>query len=517
MRNAVFCGSCSALVFCALVWVAAGEKETSAPAPLGINLSLLASYANEMPFANLLKVSGAWVSQVPGKPWGKGPPLDLDTDGWVRRLGEGGNFAQVLFAEEAGTVFGGKTLTCLYDGNGSIDFTDSARVTARAPGRLSMQVLRGKGPLRLSLLKTDPANPVRNIRVLEPDLEKSYPEQKFRPAFLERWGRFKVLRFMDWQATNNSPLVEWADRPSPGQRTVGGPKGTCLEYLTELANTVGADPWFCMPHRASDDFVRQFALAVKKNLKPERKVYIEYSNECWNGMFGQSKYCLEQGKKLRLSTNDFEAQLRFYSQRAVEVFRIWEEVFEGKDRLVRVLGSQAGSAFAANRILEWNAAYKRADALAIAPYFGNALGHPKFAQKTEAMSVGELLQACRASIRETRKGTALVAAQVRPRGLKLMAYEGGQHLVGVAGAENNDRLTQLFAAANRDPGMKEEYLEDQRAWRECGGDLCCFYSSMARPSKWGNWGLLEYEGQDPSAAPKYQAALAILAKTSGGK
>ena len=36
------------------------------------------------------------------------------------------------------------------------------------------------------------------------------------------------------------------------------------------------------------------------------------------------------------------------------------------------------------------------------------------------------------------------------------------------------------------------------------------FSSVSRPSKWGSWGLLESENQDPATAPKYQAALEFL-------
>ena len=34
-----------------------------------------------------------------------------------------------------------------------------------------------------------------------------------------------------------------------------------------------------------------------------------------------------------------------------------------------------------------------------------------------------------------------------------MAYEGGQHMVGVIGGENNEAMTRLFQEANRHPRM----------------------------------------------------------------
>jgi len=94
--------------------------------------------------------------------------------------------------------------------------------------------------------------------------------------------------------------------------------------------------------------------------------------------------------------------------------------------------------------------------------------------------------------------------------VRLVAYEGGQHLAGHGGAENNEKLTQLFHAANHHPGMRDLYLEDLRNWQDAGGDLFCVLSSMGRYSKWGSWGLLEYAGQDPKTAPKYQAVREVL-------
>src|SRR5439155_3952879 len=39
--------------------------------------------------------------------------------------------------------------------------------------------------------------------------------------------------------------------------------------------------------RASHDYVTQLATLLKNTLDPDRVVYVEYSNEVWNGIFGQ--------------------------------------------------------------------------------------------------------------------------------------------------------------------------------------------------------------------------------------
>src|SRR5262249_4853567 len=208
---------------------------------------------------------------------------------------------------------------------------------------------------------------------------------------------------------NNSEQAEWADRPTTDLHSQAL-KGVAVEYMVLLCNTLGAEPWFCMPHKASDDYVRQFARLVKQSLKPGLKAHVEYSNECWNGMFGQANYCKEQGRMLNLSANEYEAQLRYYSRRSVEGFKIWEAEFR-QERLVRVLASQAANPYAGTVVMDWQEASKSADAIAIAPYFGHRFGDPKTADQTAGMSADELIKALRKDLAEARKNMQAYAAE----------------------------------------------------------------------------------------------------------
>jgi hypothetical protein len=267
-----------------------------------------------------------------------------------------------------------------------------------------------------------------------------------------------------------------------------------------------------MPHQATDDYVRRFAEMVKQQLKPGLKVYIEYSNECWNGIFEQARYCKQKGKELGLSDNDYQAQLRYYSRRAVEIFKIWEEVFGGKDRLVRVLAAQSANPWTSEQVMDFEDAYTHADTLGIAPYFGYALGDPKTQDNVAKMTVEQVLNACEEYIKKEKETIARQAELAKKRGLRLVAYEGGQHLVGHGGAENNKQLEELFHAANRHPQMKQIYLEYLSAWKQGGGTLMVIFSSTGNYSKWGSWGLMEYHGQPINETPKYQAVIEFLEK-----
>jgi hypothetical protein len=313
--------------------------------------------------------------------------------------------------------------------------------------------------------------------------------------------------------TNGSKVRTWSDRPKPDDATFSA-KGVALEWMIELCNRQQADAWFCMPHLADDDYVRRFARMVKDRLDPRLRVYIEYSNEVWNTMFAQTRYSWGKAKELGIGPEErpWEGGGKYYARRSVEIFKIWEEAFGGRERLVRVLAWQSGNTWwMENVILPDQDAYRNADALAIAPYIGMNVpreGKGLTAEQVAGWSVDRVLdhletEALPKSIQAIR-ATKETADKY---GLMLLAYEGGQHMVGVAGGENNETMTRLFHAANAHPRMAEIYEKYYDAWTTAGGDLFCYFSSVGRWSKWGSWGILQYYDDDPTRSPKVTATL----------
>ena len=69
------------------------------------------------------------------------------------------------------------------------------------------------------------------------------------------------------------------------------------------------------------------------NLRPNLKAYIEYTNETWNTVFMQTHYTKQMGHKLRLDKDPNQAGYKYYSQRSVEIFKIFEQAFRGTQRL----------------------------------------------------------------------------------------------------------------------------------------------------------------------------------------
>ncbi len=255
----------------------------AAPPRLGINLNGLSDWSTELPFVDFFRLSRTWISQRQNDGWGKGPALALDDAGWVRSL-EADQFAEAPMCTMQDGYYPPGTYLVLHEGKGELDFWGGARVADRAAGRLTIEVSPSRGPIWLRLKKTDPANPVRNIRVLRPGFEANTPHNAFHPDFLRRWQGMGSVRFMDWMATNNSKQTAWKNRPLTTDARFTD-KGAPVEVMVDLANRLDSAPWFCMPHLADDDYVQKFATLVKDKLSPNLKVYLEFSNEVWNDQF----------------------------------------------------------------------------------------------------------------------------------------------------------------------------------------------------------------------------------------
>ena len=348
----------------------------AAPTPqprLGINLSGPADWSSQQLFVDVARLSRPWISQKRGQPWGKGPPLELDERGNVRRLTPDSFAETVMLTLDGHYPVGDYTL--LYKGRGKLEAAGAGRVVNSEPGRMTIAIdpQRG-GSTFLRLLETDPDDPVHEIRLLMPGVtDEQARENPWNPAFLKLWRGTACLRFMDLMQTNNSEIRTWADRPQLTDANFCR-HGVPAELLCDLANRLDCDAWFCVPHQADDDYIRNLAALVKDKLAPGHKAYIEYSNEVWNSQFAQHRYAGEQGRKLGFAEKTWEAAWLYTAVRSVEIFTIWESVFSGTNRLVRVLPSQVSNSYVAGQILGFHDAGKHADVLAIAPYLSLNVG-----------------------------------------------------------------------------------------------------------------------------------------------
>jgi hypothetical protein len=495
----------------------------NATSPIGTNLEALTDYSSQYPFVDAFKTSMAWVST--GNSWNDGIPISLDQQGWVRSLQPGQVVTTLLFTDQPSYPAGQYIVK--YDGSGTLNYSAGAQKASSTAGRDVVNVDPTRGAFRLDIQATDPANPLRNIRVIMPGgvcandsfaycdsanacsagaacnpFEQVADQQEFHPQFLASLKNYRSVRFMDWQLTNEPNQVNFSDRPKveDARWTL---KGVPAEIMIDLANRLGADPWFCMNHRATDDYVRGFAGLVQTRLAPGLKVYVEHSNEVWNGIFPQANYAREQGLALNLSTNPFEAQMRYHSRRSVQIFRLFRQSIATPSRVVAVMASQAANSWSSTTSLSFENAAQETNALAIAPYFGGSFGDGSLPVPANVDAL--IQQLSTVALNETTQWVSEQSAAARQFNVALISYEGGQHLVGVAGRENDTNLSSLFDQANRDPRMKQVYLDYLARWKANGGQLFTHFTHTGRFTKWGRWGTLESLTQTRAQAPKYDA------------
>jgi len=516
-------GLLAAALFGAASTASAQGQFPAQPVPqersMGVNLTAVHDYTPEWRFVDVFKMSREWIPQVPGfgGPFDTGVPLTLDANGWP--LLNAGEAAGTLMLHELDGHYPGGTYTVLYDGTGSITFGLDSSVISSQPGEIKINVIQGNGGIYLKIESSDQNDPIRNIRVIMPGFENTYQSEPFHPTFLERLEPYKFLRFMEWQRTNNQTMSDWAERPLVTDYTQTTSKGVALEYCVDLCNLTGKDGWFCVPHLYDDNSVREMARFLRDNLDPELKIYLEYSNEVWNGIYSQGQFSETQGLIAGLDPNSNIAGFKWYADRSVEIFQIFNQEFgaSADQRLVRVLGGQSANPFVGTSVMDHNNAAQFADGLAIAPYFADTFGFPDQAAITLGKTVDEILADAEVDILiDTKQQIESNRDAAAQRGLALFAAEGGQRMAGEGPFQSNQFLADLFFAANRDPKMKDLMMLYLQQWQELTeSGVIAMFESCTTFSIFGTYGLLEWQDQPLDQAPKYDAISEFAGQLEG--
>ena len=526
------------------------------PIPLGTNLHPLAEWSPQLPFINAFKTARKWIPQDWERKtkyrwfpniWdtGESAELDLDQNGWVKSLPAPEDPEQytsigTIMYRNVGEYPPGKYIV-LYEGEGTITYgLDAKKDEAEStPGRDVIDVNPTNAGIWLRITEIDPnqtGDYLRDIKVIHEDYEYA-SNQTFNPEFLEKIQPFDTLRYMDWMETNNSHQGDWSDRPTPDNSIFFGGVAS-VEEMVELANRTQTDPWFNMPHKATNEYITNFANYVKENLDPELKVYVEYSNEVWGGL-AQGWWVEQQGKSEFADSKEgnFAKRMDWFSKRTTEITQIWDEVYgEEKERVIGVMGVQAANLWTGRRALDYpwtddplSHEEYGIDAIGIGPYFGRYLGKPYFAAQIEAwldsddpnlpldnlfqeITEGGVLQNApkQGALQEAYDWTSNYLTLAEEQDLDLLTYESSQHITGIYGTQYNRGISNLFIAANRDPRMGQIYQEYFTALDDLGVDLSVNHNDVGSYSRWGSWGTLENINQEDS--PKYNALKSLTAK-----
>ncbi len=457
---------------------------------VGINLSGVSDSSTQYPFKDLFKMTRTWRTDS-----SKDVEYICDENGWVKNLN--GNSEAVAYLA---TDFLPQTNYVLtYDGSGTITIIGKyIQITNKEEGKIEFTITENDNSStqnnRIKITSVD-EDYIRNIQVIEEQFINDL-EDIFNPTFISNINIFSDIRFMDWMDTNNTTVSSWSDRPKVDD-TTWTIKGVPVEVMVDLCNETKSNPWFCMPEAATDEYIEEFAKYVNENLDENLTVYIENSNETWNGQFSADDYNYEQGlnhPNIGNIGDKWKVAAYYYAQRSVEMFLIWEENYE--NNLIKVLGSQSNNTGIGTTVTNYelaNGTYAGdyADALAIAPYIGNNI------QSTDQTEIFDLLTADL----ETRLRNNIVANKVTADkyDLRLICYEAGQHLE----QSSYDSYTEAFTIANSSDEMGVIYNEYLNIWLDEIGDKIFLFNSTGLSSKYGSWGLLQHQYQPHNEAIKF--------------
>ena len=368
----------------------------------------------------------------------------------------------------------------------------------------------GQGGVIFEILSSQAADPIRDVQFILPDYVNNYTTQAFTNSFIDFIDDFQVIRFMDFTNTNGSNIVEWSDRTPYDYYTMGKEGGAAWEAVVEIANATQKDIWINIPHKASDSFIDSLAHFLLNNLNTNSRIYLEYSNEVWNSIFSQHAYCAQMAANLGYTGQTWERAWKYTAKRSADVFRIFDAVFNNSDRLVKIIPSQAANSWLTNQLVTffndplYNPDQVTADAIAIGPYFGHLVANTiADAGLTESISIEAIIDSLDASLPEAQEWIQNNVTVAANRNLDLICYEGGQHLVATGNNINNDALTEKLKATNHHEGMYDLYCGYLNFWYEQAGGLFCHFTSTQRYTKYGSWGLKEFEHD--TLNPKYRS------------
>ena len=307
----------------------------------------------------------------------------------------------------------------------------------------------------------------------------------WRPELLDDLAPYHVLRFMDWNGTNesNNPQANWDARK---HKTDPQDQPVAIEWQIDLCNRAQKDYWITVPHEADADYWTKLAQLIESELDPRLRVYVEYSNEVWNGSFPQHDDAASKAQSLSLPGSDPAAA--YYVYASVRLYAAFESVFgAGSPRLIKVLSGQAAwtgpceahvQALADPTI---NPNGEKPDVYAIAPYFGGT-------------SIGQLGNAIDTVTQWTRDHVTCAAKA----GLPLISYEGGSDSYS---AGNGCTTLQ------HDPGMHDLYMSYLDGLSGAG-----MTGPFMQYTHTGTcWGLKEKTGDSLDDSPKYKGVIDWLA------
>ncbi|WP_162197188.1 Ig-like domain-containing protein [Loktanella sp. S4079] len=451
----------------------------------------------------------------------------LDENGWPTEIPEEIDSIGTIWAwsntseNEGVRATRAGTYVLEYEGEGEFRLGGDVEIISQEGNKITFEA--GGNTIFLNISETDPngtGDHLRNFTMIkEEHLDLHEAGAIFNPDWLDVIEDTRAIRFMDWMGTNNSTISEWSERGMIDNQTWTGGQPP-VEVMVELANQIGADPWFTMPHLATEEYMREFATYVRDNLDEGLKVTVEYTNEGWNWAFQQTQELLamakeEFGEELGRNVNSY------YAYKATQMALIWKEVFgdEAETRLTTALGVQTGNEFTLRSILNaqtWEQAdpenYQRPadvfDAIAATSYFGSSIMSDEENRNALAAAIAdpnvdanawltamlrdpEYSGSVPSKIEQLKSLKNIIAED----GLELILYEGGQHVHHLFAIDDSAADFETFLAEYvRSQDMADLYQDLWDGWMEVGDGPNMQFGDVGASSKYGSWSLRTWIG-----------------------
>jgi hypothetical protein len=264
----------------------------------------------------------------------------------------------------AGHDYSGMQWTVKWDGRGAnLTFagltSGSSSSIDNANGTATCTFGSNPGNTTVTFTITNANDPPTNIRIYQTMYASNVNAgEVFNPDWIAEIAQFKTLRLMELQATNNLDLEDFdqyssLEYPHWGQlllpTSATGPRGSFPpEIMCELASATGCELHICIPHKATDACVLALAQYMRDNCPTT--VTWEYSNECWNFVFSQTTYCLNQGEAI-WGSGDGARYSKWYGYRAAQCMKIIRDAYNNRSRWRGCLATQTVSTTVTNNAL----------------------------------------------------------------------------------------------------------------------------------------------------------------------
>jgi hypothetical protein len=444
---------------------------------VGVNLPAVRYYSSDRPFANLRKCLSHFTPVA--TTWNTGLMPPMDELGWPQGRMSSGYLA---------------TLIDLKKGHPKGLYNFSADGNVRLAGQTSTFPKLGDEMRALFEIR----DPLTRFDIWPSSGEKANGD--FLQGFVDSLNGFKCLRFMNWNQTNNltpADVAHFGARITP-EHFSQAVKEVAIEHQIDLCNLTGQPFWYNFHHAVSNDYVQSVAGLVVGRLRPEIPIYVEYTNEAWNGQFKAHQWCVDRSPETR---NPME----YHLIRTAQIGQLFENVVP---RARVVLGSFTFGHSTLDWIIERAKLQSYAEMIgyvSIAPYFGHGVTE---ATKLAAVNgdLSGIFRDCESDITAVLEHVERWLDLCDARGWYLNAYEAGQHVSPKMAEQGNVKLVEAFANANRHEEMYRLYKLFLTGWEKAtDGALINLFESCSLFDKYGCWGLKEYYGQPISETPKLRA------------